>query len=263
MSCSREMDANGGAPVDEDMTTADLRIVADRHELDVAMANEIAVVLDSAAGRHGAVSIVLAGGRTPRGVYQRLLSGHRHDLPWADMHFFWGDERHVPHDDERSNYHMAREWLLDHVPVRRERVHPMPTDVSPDRAAEMYEQLLRSRFATEWPTFDLVLLGVGEDGHTASLFPGSRALHESGRWVTATTAPVEPHDRVTLTVPAIIHAGSIFVLATGSAKAEAVRRGFAGEPDPWWPVSLMSTTRGRLVWWLDDEAAEKIDTKDR
>lgn len=245
------------------MTIADLRVVGNLEDLAATVAHEVALLLDSAAGQHGSASIVLAGGETPRGVYERLAASHRHDVPWDHVHFYWGDERHVPHDDDRSNYRMVWESLLDALPVRHEHVHPMPTDATPERAAEKYEQTLRSRFATEWPTFDLVLLGVGEDGHTASLFPGSGALREFGRWVTATTAPVEPHDRLTLTVPAITHARSIFVLATGSAKADAVRCGLGDKPNPSCPVSFISTTLGRLVWWLDPGAAANVVTKDR
>jgi 6-phosphogluconolactonase len=243
--------------------TADLRVAGNFEDLAATMAREVVLLLDSAVGQHGSASIVLAGGRTPRGVYQRLAATHRQDVPWDHVHFYWGDERHVPHDDERSNYRMASESLLDALPVPREHVHAMPTGVAPERAAEQYEQTLRSRFATDWPTFDLVLLGVGEDGHTASLFPGSAALRESRRWVTATAAPVEPHDRLTLTVPAITHARSIFVLATGSSKADAVRCGLGDKPDPRCPVSFMSTTVGRLVWWLDSGAAAHVSTKDR
>ena len=244
------------------MTTTDVRIIGNVEDLATTVAREVALVLDSSVNQHGSASIVLAGGRTPRGVYQRVAASHRHDVPWDQVHFYWGDERHVAHDDDRSNYRMARESLLDALPVRREHLHAMPTGVAPDRAAEKYELMLRSRFTTDWPTFDLVLLGVGEDGHTASLFPGSPALGEFSRWVIATTAPVEPHHRLTLTVPAITHARSIFVLATGSAKADAVRCGLSDRPDPRWPVSLISTTRGRLVWWLDADAAANVSTKD-
>jgi 6-phosphogluconolactonase len=245
------------------VTTTDVRIIGKVQDLAATVAREVALVLDSSVNQHGSASIVLAGGRTPRGVYQRIAASHRDDVPWDQVHFYWGDERHVPHDDDRSNYHMATESLLQALPVRCEHVHAMPTAIALERAAEEYERTLRSRFATDWPTFDLVLLGVGEDGHTASLFPGSAALRESSRWVTATTAPVEPHDRLTLSVPAITHARSIFVLATGSAKADAVRCGLSDRPDPRWPVSLVSVTRGRLVWWLDADAAANVSTKDR
>ena len=245
------------------MTTTDVRLIGNVEDLAGRVAREVALVLDSSVNHHGSASIVLAGGRTPRGVYQRIASSHRNDVPWDHVHFYWGDERHVPHDDGRSNYRMACESLLEALPVRREHVHPMATGVVPERAAEEYERTLRSRFAADWPTFDLVLLGVGEDGHTASLFPGSEAVGEFRRWVIATTAPVEPRDRLTLTVPAITHARSIFVLATGAAKADALRRGLSGRPDPRWPVSLISTTRGRLVWWLDADAAASVSVKDR
>jgi 6-phosphogluconolactonase len=245
------------------MPTADVRIVGDPADLAARVARQVALVLDSAVARHGSASIVLAGGRTPRGVYERIVAHHRRDVRWDHVHFYWGDERHVPPDDDRSNYRMACDALLDALPVRREHVHPVPTGVAPEQAAEEYERTLRSHFGTDWPTFDLVLLGVGADGHTASLFPGAAALGEFRRWVVATTAPVEPHERLTLTVPALTHGRSIFVLATGSAKADAVRCGLGATSDPRCPVSFMATTGGSLVWWLDGAAAAHLGTQDR
>jgi 6-phosphogluconolactonase len=222
------------------------------------MAGEVANVLAAAVRQRGWASIALAGGSTPVGVYRRLAASHRGDVAWRAVHFYWGDERFVAYDDPRSNYRMTRESLLDALPVTPEHVHPMPTSVAPARAVTDYEQTLRSRFATEWPTFDLVLLGVGEDGHTASLFPRSAALGETSRWVTATVAPVEPRQRLTLTVPALTHAATVFVLAVGRSKANAVRCALGGEPDPGCPASFIRTTRGRLAWWLDEAAAARV-----
>ena len=162
------------------MITADLRVVANAGAVATAAAREVAHVLATAAQEHGSASIALAGGRTPRGLYRCLALDHRDDTAWDRVHVYWGDERNVPHDDERSNYRMARECLLDHVPVRPECVHPMPTVLGePSRAAAEYERTLRSQFDTDWPQFDLVLLGIGDDGHTASLFPRSPALDEA------------------------------------------------------------------------------------
>lgn len=241
------------------MIAADLRVFADAGALAKTAAREVAQLLTTAVRAHGSGSIALAGGRTPRGLYRCLARDHRDDTPWDRVHVYWSDERDVPHDDDRSNYRLARESLLDRVPVRPECVHPMPTGRSePSQAAAEYERILRSRFDTEWPRFDLVLLGIGDDGHTASLFPGSPALEETRRWVVATTAPVEPRGRLTLTLPALTHAASVFVVVTGRSKADALRCALGDSPDPRCPASLIQTAGARVVWWADAEAAAYI-----
>jgi 6-phosphogluconolactonase len=242
---------------------ADLRVSADVHDLALSAAGAIAQRLVDAVRRQGSAAIALSGGRTPQGLYRQLAARHRDDVPWDRVHFFWGDERCVPPDDVHSNFRMARESLIDALPVPPEHVHPMPTDLAPEPAADAYERTLRSRFATEWPQFDLVLLGVGDDGHTASLFPGAPALQESRRWVVATIAPVEPHDRLTLTLPAVTHAEAIYVLAAGRSKAEAIRCGLAAEPNARCPVSFIRATLGPIVWWLDKEAATLVIPENR
>jgi 6-phosphogluconolactonase len=237
---------------------ADLRVSADADDLAARAGAAVSQLLEAAVRQRGSASIALSGGRTPQGLYRHLASCHRDGVAWDRVEFFWGDERSVPFDDARSNFRMARESLIDPLSVPPEHVHPIPTDLAQEEAADAYERTLRSRFATEWPRFDLVLLGVGDDGHTASLFPGSPALQMSDRWVAATTAPVAPHDRLTLTLPAITHAAAIYVLAAGRSKAEAIRCALADKPDPRCPVSFIRATRGPIVWWLDSEAATLV-----
>jgi len=238
---------------------ADLRVFADVGALATAAARDVAQVLVTAARERGSASIALAGGRTPRGLYRCLALDHRDDTPWDRVHVYWSDERDVPHDDDRSNYRMARESLLDHVAVRPERVHPMPTVLGePGQTAAEYERTLRSRFDAEWPRFDLVLLGIGDDGHTASLFPRSPALDEASRWVVATTAPVEPRGRLTLTLPALTHARAIFVVVAGSSKADALRCALGDRLDPDCPASLIRTGCAPVVWWADAQAAAHL-----
>jgi 6-phosphogluconolactonase len=232
---------------------------ADAGALAAAAAREVAQVLATAAREHGSASIALAGGRTPRGLYRCLALDHRHDTPWDRVHVYWSDERDVPHDDDRSNYRMVRESLLDHIPVRPEHVYPMPTVLGePGQAAAEYERTLRLRFDAEWPRFDIVLLGIGDDGHTASLFPRSPALDEASRWVVATTAPVEPRGRLTLTLPALTHAMAIFVVVSGSSKADALRSALGDRPDPGCPASLLRTAHTPVVWWADAQAAAHL-----
>jgi 6-phosphogluconolactonase len=257
MRCSRATDASGVLPA-SNVTDADVRVFDTADSLAETMAQEIAELLVEAVRRRGSASIALAGGQTPRSVYRHLAARHGEDVPWQQVHFYWGDERLVAPDDERSNHRMARESLLDALPVRPDRVYPMPSGIAPDRAAAEYEKTLRARFATEGPDFDLVLLGVGEDGHTASLFPHSAVLRESSRWVAAAMAPVDPRHRLTLTLPALTHAETIFMLAVGASKAEAIRRALQGDASDECPASLLRTARARLVWWLDAAAAGSL-----
>lgn len=199
------------------------------------------------------VSLALSGGSTPRVLYRCLAEDYRDSLPWARIDIYWSDERYVPHNDPRSNYRTAREMLLDHVPVSPARVHPMPTDLAdPDEAARRYEAILP-------PSFDLVLLGLGGDGHTASLFPGSGALDETRRLVVASEAPVEPRVRLTLTFPALNGAEAIFFLVTGADKAPAMRRIAKESPNPRvCPAAGVRPLRGTVVWWIDGAAASQL-----
>ena len=164
----------------------DLRVCADLADLSRRAAEAAVGTINDAVRTAGTCSIVLSGGSTPRTLYSLLASEFRAQIPWAHVQVFWGDERYVPPEDARSNYRMAKETLLDHVPCPPANIHPMPTHFpSAEMAARDYELTLRSHFVGEWPHFDLVLLGIGDDGHTASLFPGSLALAERTRWVVA------------------------------------------------------------------------------
>jgi 6-phosphogluconolactonase len=170
---------------------------------------------------------------------------------------FWGDERYVSPQDPDSNYRMARETLLDHVPSPAENIHPMPTRFpSSDAAARDYEETLRGYFATDWPSFDLIFLGLGDEGHTASLLPGSPALEEQSRWVVAVKTAADPPQRLTLTMPALIRGANIYFLVAGSSKANALHHVLAGIPDPRaHPAAGVRLTKGTLIWWVDREAA--------
>ncbi|MGH7752826.1 MAG: 6-phosphogluconolactonase, partial [Gemmatimonadales bacterium] len=172
-------------------------------------------------------------------------------------HFFWGDERYVPPDDPRSNCRMAKEAWLDRIAVPPENVHPMPTNfLDPDEAARRYETTLRRHFPAPWPRFDLILLGMGADGHTASLFPRSPALEERERWVVSVRAPVEPSVRLTLTLPVINQAAAVWFLVSGEDKAEALRKVLTDEAAveaP--PAARVRPVQGALIWWVDSPAA--------
>jgi 6-phosphogluconolactonase len=235
----------------------------------------------------GLFAIALSGGSTPVAAYRALArEPHLHAMPWASTQVFWGDERCVPADDDRSNQRMAREALVDHVPLPAGQVHPIEVeDAAPGRAgsstavavraAERYERLLRARFA-DWsqsgsgggpPGLDLLLLGVGRDGHTASLFPGSDAVLEQKRWV-ATSLPGDPAQagqgenvwRVTLTLPFINRASLVVFLAQGLSKAEIVRDVMESPTETGLelPARLVRPASGRVLWLVDGAAASLL-----
>ncbi|GAB4240032.1 MAG: 6-phosphogluconolactonase [Acidobacteriota bacterium] len=242
----------------------DVEIHDDPESLARAAAATFAEVTREAAAARGRAAVALAGGETPR-RFHRLLAAepYRECIPWTHVHLFWGDERCVPPADPRSNYGLARADFLDRVPLPAANRHPVPCDREPAEAAAAYETELRRFFGTAPPHFDLVYLGLGRDGHTASLFPGSSALRDEERWVREVTAPdgVPVRDRVTFT-PRLINAARLVVfLVTGADKAEVVRRVLeepaqSGEL----PARLIRPQPGRLRWLLDRAAASRLRT---
>lgn len=236
---------------------ADVRVAADAEELSLRAAEVVAGTIRDVARSAGRCSLVLAGGSTPRPLYALLASRFRATIPWDRVQAFWGDERYVPHDDARSNYRMAREALLDHVPCPPANIHAMRTDFDdPDAAARNYEETLEGYFSSGERRFSIVLLGLGGDGHTASLFPGSPALEERERWVVPATAPVEPRRRLTLTLPALSRSAHVHFLVTGASKARVVRRVLTGAADPvHLPAAAFARGSGAVTWWLDHDAA--------
>jgi len=217
----------------------------------------IAGAVHDAVERQGRCALLLSGGSTPRASYELLATRYRDRIPWAQVQLFWGDERFVPSSDPRSNERMAREAFLDRVPCPPANVHPVPTGLpSADAAAQRYEDILRTYVAGPQPVFDLVLLGLGEDAHTASIFPGSPALAEPARWVMAVTAPADPPLRVTLTMRALTAAAQLFVLVSGAGKAAALRRALdPASPPERYPAAALQGAAGRVVWWTDRAAA--------
>jgi 6-phosphogluconolactonase len=235
----------------------DVRICADVNELSLRAAEALVARVNDAVRATGRCSVALSGGSTPRTLYRLLASQFREQIPWRQVHVFWGDERYVPPDDPRSNYRMAKEAVLDHVPCPVENIHPMPTYFpTPDLAARECERTLKSYFAEETPRFDLVLLGLGEDGHTASLFPGSPALAERRRWVVDVQTQADPPLRLTLTFPVLTRAATTYFLVAGSSKKQALHHILAGNADPnVYPAAGVRLEHGRLIWWVDRAAA--------
>jgi 6-phosphogluconolactonase len=237
-----------------------VHVLPDATALFRTAAEQVCASSRAAVAARGRFALALAGGRTPRGLYALLArdATFRGAIPWDRTHVYWGDERHVPPEHPDSNYRMAREALLDHVPLPGANVHRVPVE-EPDarRAAERYEHDLRAGFALAGatpPRFDLVVLGLGADGHTASLFPGAEALDETVRLAVATRAPAPPIERITLTLPVLNHAACVAFLVSGADKAAVVRAVLAEPRGPPLPAQRVRPA-GRLVWLLDAAAA--------
>jgi 6-phosphogluconolactonase len=241
----------------------DLRILADPEEVAREAASELARRAGQRAERGGRFALALSGGSTPRRLFRLLASpAWRDRLPWASIHLFWGDERAVPPDHPESNYGTARKELLERVPIPAGNVHPVIVQVGAAEAARRYEEELRVLMAPppgRPPRFDLVLLGLGADGHTASLFPASCALEQRRRWVVAPWVEQVAGHRITLTLPVLNAAAAVAFLVTGSGKAEALARVLTGEGSvEEAPARGVRPTDGELLWLVDQAAAAAL-----
>jgi 6-phosphogluconolactonase len=222
-----------------------------------AAADAFCVRVEQAVERDDRFSVVLAGGSTPRGLYLKLgTQPWLSRVPWEKVHVFWGDERCVPLDDPQSNAKMAIDALLDQVPIPRGQIHPIDGTIAPAQSAVAYEQQLRTFFAGQDPKFDLVLLGMGDDGHTASLFPGTPALRETQRWVTEGYNAALDSPRVTMTATILNQARMIIFLVAGADKAATLNRVLHGPRQPFdLPAQSIQPDDGELIWMLDAAAA--------
>jgi 6-phosphogluconolactonase len=222
----------------------------------IAMAAAAASWLSERSAAATPLRIAVSGGTTPRFLYEALASStFGNHIDWTRWHVFFGDERAVPSDDARSNYRLLHDALLSKVRVPPGQVHRMEAESADlDAAAAAYAALLETEAGAP-PRLDVVLLGIGEDGHTASLFPGTPALSISHTWVTRGRAPTEPIDRITLTLPVLNAAAHVAFLVTGPAKADALRGVIAGSV----PAALVRPRDGRLLWFLDAAAARSLD----
>lgn len=210
----------------------------------------------AAIAERGRFAVVLAGGSTPKTTYEILARDHADAVDWPNVHVFFGDERTVPPDHEDSNYRMALEALLDHVPVGS--VHPMRGELPPEEAASSYEEELQKFFGDELPRFDLIMLGIGGDGHTASLFPETSALEVTDRLVVANPVLKLDTTRVTLTAPVLNVAREVFFLVAGEDKAEALKEILEGDADPReYPAKLIQPPGGP-TWMVDQVAASLL-----
>lgn len=213
----------------------------------------------AAIRENGFFSVALSGGKTPIGLYQYLAS--LKGLPWIKTHIFLVDERFVPATDTDSNYRMIRETFLNRISPASENIHPVSTDEpSLQESARRYEEELRAFFELQpggLPHFDMILLGLGEDGHTASLFPGTKALKERNHLAAPVMLETALHDRITLTLPVINNAGNVFFLVKGASKAEVLKK-LIDEKDRTLPASMVRPEKGRLFFLMDKEAGSKL-----
>jgi 6-phosphogluconolactonase len=230
---------------------------ADVAALSRAAAELVAEIAHAAVAARGRFAMALSGGRTPESLYRMLAGEYRDHMPWAATHLYFGDERCVPPTDPDSNYRMANAALISRVPGLEGRTHRIEGERGAVDAASRYDALLRGAFVDEAMTFDLVLLGMGPDGHTASLFPGSPALDERERWAVATEAPptMTTRSRVTLTYPVLNAARIVLFLCAGADKRQRLAAVLAdtGRPDAPNPASRMTAVE-RLVWLVDEAA---------
>ena len=237
----------------------EVKIVPDNAALARAAAQEFHSVAETAVRERGRFSVALSGGKTPRTVYSLLANEHK-QLPWDRIHIFFGDERHVPPDDPESNFRMASESLLSKVPIPQNNVHRIRAELDAEAAAMQYEQELREFFHLmdhDWPRFDLIFLGLGDDGHTASLFPGSKALSNESSRVAANWVEKFQTSRITLTFPVLNHAAEIVFLVSGAGKAwilsEVLRPGVRK-----FPAQNVQPENGRLLWLVDQDAGSLL-----
>jgi 6-phosphogluconolactonase len=233
----------------------------------VAVAREAAdrwlAIAARAVAERGSFSVALSGGSTPRPLFELLASEpYAASAPWGQTHVFWADERRVPPGDPASNYGMAARLLLSHVPVPRAQVHRMDGEDLANSAARAYTDQLERHFdlgSRDWPRFDLILLGLGEDGHTASIFPGTRAVSDQSNRVLVYDVPQLRAERMTLTLPVINHARHILFLVAGEAKAGVLREVLHGDYRPsTYPAQAVKPVDGSLAWLVDEAAAARL-----
>lgn len=243
------------------VTASNIRILENAEGVARAAADCFVDITFSSISAQGRFSVALAGGSTPRRTYELLATEeYRNRIAWPKVHIFFSDERCVPPMDADSNYRMADKAMISLLPIPSQNVHRMAGEGDANANASLYEDDLRTFFdGAPEPRFDLVLLGMGDDGHTASLFPGTRALSEAEAWVIANWVEKLNTYRITLTPPAINHAANIIFLVTGAGKAERLPQVIRGARDPQkLPSQLIQPVNGSLVWLVDKAAARLL-----
>lgn len=237
----------------------EVKILHDSAALAQTAAQEFHRLAETAVQERGRFSVALSGGNTPRAIYSILASEHK-ELPWDRIHVFFGDERHVPPDHPDSNFRMATESLLSRVPIPEKNVHRVHAELDAEAAAAEYNQQLCNFFALtnhDWPRFDLIFLGIGEDGHTASLFPGSKALTETSLRVMANWVEKFTTFRITFTFPVLNHAAEAVFLVSGADKAQILNQVLRPGARKF-PAQYVQPENGRLLWLVDHDAGNSL-----
>jgi 6-phosphogluconolactonase len=237
----------------------EIKIVPDAVTLAHVAADEFHRLAEAAVQEQGRFAVALSGGNTPRSIYSLLASDHK-ELPWDRIHIFFGDERHVPPDNPDSNFRMASESLLSKVPIPEKNIHRIHAELDAETAAAEYDQQLRDFFRLvnhDLPRFDLIFLGIGEDGHTASLFPGSKALTETSSRVTANWVEKFQTLRITLTFPVLNHAAQVAFLVSGTGKAQILSEILQPGAQKY-PAQSVQPENGKLLWLVDEDAGSLL-----
>lgn len=249
--------------------TVEYRVYDGPEALAQAAAEHFLETAKKSAAAKGRARIAVSGGNTPKSTFELLANPQEKffgSMPWPQIELFFVDERTVPPTDHDSNYRMTREAMLDKVPLKPEQVIRIEGELPPEEAAARYESAIRNQFrleGAETPRFDVLQLGMGDDGHTASLFPHTDAIHELGRIAVANHVPQKDTWRVTLTWPVIINADEVFFLIEGKDKAEPLQRVLQGPYDPeTLPSQLIQPKNGRLLFLLDKDAAALLPAPD-
>jgi len=241
--------------------TPQVRVFPTPAELSRGAADAFCQIGEQAIRDRGRYTVALSGGNTPRGLHHELVTKDRARLPWEKVFFFWGDERHVPPDFPESNYRMAKETLLSKLSLPGDHIFRMPGELpDAEQGAALYEQTLREFFRPArgaFPRLDFILLGLGPEGHTASLFPDTKALEENRRWVVGNWVGVHSTWRITCTYPVLNHGANVMFLVDGGGKAEMVRTALQ-DPSARLPCQGVKPANGELMWYLDQEAGAKL-----
>ena len=242
-----------------------IHVYSNKEKLVAETTERVIDSIEKAIQKNGLCNVALAGGNTPGGVYSMLATNpYQGRVDWGRLHFFWGDERMVPPEHQDSNFRMVQKTLLDHIKIPDVNVHRIRGEIAPEQAAEEYASLLNDHFKADLPEFDIILLGLGEDGHTASLFPETDAVEECEKHVVAVFVSKLSTWRVTLTLPVLNAAREILFLVSGKSKSEIVQRIMSiKQPAKELPATMVNPQNGELHWMLDSEAMVLINKNAR
>jgi len=237
-----------------------LHIYKTPDEVSKALADWITETIETTLKKQDRFTFVVTGGNSPKQLYE-LLAGapYKDRIDWSKLHIFWGDERAVPYNDSRNNAKMTVDHLISKVPIPREQVHIMDTSLAPAESAKAYEAILHRYFGEEGASFDLVLNGMGDDGHTLSLFPHTPVIHEKKAWVTSFYLDAQQMYRITLTAPVVNRARKVVFLTFGANKSNALFEVLKGARNvDQYPSQIIQPLDGDLHWFVDEAAASRV-----